>query len=142
MTGRTTAGTTPTSTPTDDQERTRWQAFWVCVGVAALTILDLSKVNVGLPSLEESLGAGSSDLQLIVAGYALAFGLLRSVYPTQETESAGRTGSGDTVGPCRTSQSSLKVSTSGPRITLMGAQQVICSRTERTGLLVTQRGAG
>lgn len=75
MTGRTTAGTTPTSTPTDDQERTRWQAFWVCVGVAALTILDLSKVNVGLPSIEESLGAGSTDLQLIVAGYALAFGL-------------------------------------------------------------------
>ncbi len=65
MTGRTTAGTTPTSTPTDDQERTRWQAFWVCVGVAALTILDLSKVNVGLPSIEESLGAGSTDLPLM-----------------------------------------------------------------------------
>ena len=24
----------------------RWRAFWVCVSVAALTILDLSKVNV------------------------------------------------------------------------------------------------
>ncbi|PRY70000.1 EmrB/QacA subfamily drug resistance transporter [Glaciihabitans tibetensis] len=62
----------PASGPTD---RARWQAFAVAVGVAALTILDLSKVNVGLPSIEESLGAGSSDLQLIVAGYALAFGL-------------------------------------------------------------------
>lgn len=58
-----------------DADRARWQAFAVAVGVAALTILDLSKVNVGLPSIEESLGAGSSDLQLIVAGYALAFGL-------------------------------------------------------------------
>ena len=56
-------------------DRVRWQAFFVCVGVAALTILDLSKVNVGLPSIEKSLGAGSTELQLIVAGYALAFGL-------------------------------------------------------------------
>ncbi len=56
-------------------DSTRWRAFGVCVAVAALTILDLSKVNVGLPSIEESLGAGSTQLQLIVAGYALAFGL-------------------------------------------------------------------
>ncbi|MCS5732156.1 MFS transporter [Herbiconiux daphne] len=55
--------------------RARWQAFGVCVAVAALTILDLSKVNVGLPSIEKSLGAGSTELQIIVAGYALAFGL-------------------------------------------------------------------
>ena len=56
-------------------DRVRWQIFAVCVAVASLTILDLSKVNVGLPSIDESLGAGSSELQLIVAGYALAFGL-------------------------------------------------------------------
>jgi EmrB/QacA subfamily drug resistance transporter len=56
-------------------DRTKWRAFAVCVAVAALTILDLSKVNVGLPSIERSLGATSSSLQLIVAGYALAFGL-------------------------------------------------------------------
>ncbi|PJJ62424.1 MFS transporter [Compostimonas suwonensis] len=63
----------PTAAPSPD--RVRWQAFGVCVGVAALTILDLSKVNVGLPSIEKSLGAGPTELQLIVAGYALAFGL-------------------------------------------------------------------
>jgi EmrB/QacA subfamily drug resistance transporter len=56
-------------------DRARWQAFAVAVSVAALTILDLSKVNVGLPSIEESLGAGATELQVIVAGYALAFGL-------------------------------------------------------------------
>ncbi|WP_202563033.1 MFS transporter [Agreia sp. COWG] len=56
-------------------ERAKWQAFAVAVSVAALTILDLSKVNVGLPSIEKALGAGSTELQLIVAGYALAFGL-------------------------------------------------------------------
>ncbi|GAA5026074.1 MFS transporter [Microbacterium fluvii] len=53
----------------------RWRAFWVCVSVAALTILDLSKVNVALPSIEEALGAGSTELQLVVSGYVLLFGL-------------------------------------------------------------------
>lgn len=57
------------------RERVRWQAFGIAVAVAALTILDLSKVNVGLPSIEESLGAGPTELQTVVAGYALAFGL-------------------------------------------------------------------
>jgi len=65
--------TSPRETATDD--RAKWRAFAVAVSVAVLTILDLSKVNVGLPSIEKSLGAGASDLQLIVAGYALAFGL-------------------------------------------------------------------
>jgi len=65
----------PTSPAPSPADRAKWQAFAVAVSVAALTILDLSKVNVGLPSIEKSLGAGSSDLQLIVAGYALAFGL-------------------------------------------------------------------
>ena len=53
----------------------KWEAFWVCIGVASLTILDLSKINVGLPAIEQSLGGGVTELQLIVAGYALAFGL-------------------------------------------------------------------
>lgn len=56
-------------------DRLRWQAFWVCVAVAALTILDIAKINVGLPSVELSLGGGATELQLLVAGYALAFGL-------------------------------------------------------------------
>jgi MFS family permease len=53
----------------------RWRAFWVCVAVAGITILDLSKVNVALPSIEAALGAGSTELQLIVSGYVLTFGL-------------------------------------------------------------------
>ncbi|HEY1530007.1 MAG TPA: MFS transporter [Galbitalea sp.] len=53
----------------------RWRAFFVCIGVGALTILDLSGVNVALPSIQKSLHANSTELQLIVAGYTLAFGL-------------------------------------------------------------------
>jgi MFS family permease len=65
----------PSSPQAAVNEKAKWQAFAVAVGVAALTILDLSKVNVGLPSIEKALGAGPTELQLIVAGYALAFGL-------------------------------------------------------------------
>ncbi len=53
----------------------RWRAFWVCVSVAALTILDLSKVNVALPSIEHAFGAASTELQIVVSGYVLMFGL-------------------------------------------------------------------
>ncbi|WP_104127783.1 MFS transporter [Cryobacterium sp. Y57] len=67
----------PNTTPPSSEhaDRLKRQAFWVCVGVASLTILDLSKINVGLPAIEQSLGGGTTELQLIVAGYALAFGL-------------------------------------------------------------------
>ncbi|WOF22876.1 MFS transporter [Microbacterium betulae] len=53
----------------------RWRAFGVCIAVTALTVLDLTKVNVALPSIEDALGASSTELQLVVAGYVLTFGL-------------------------------------------------------------------
>ena len=40
-----------------------------------MTLLDISIVNVALPSIESGLGAGASEIQWIVAGYSLAFGL-------------------------------------------------------------------
>lgn len=58
------------------EERRRSRAFAVSSAAASLTILDLTKVNVALPTIETRLGAGPVELQLIVAGYALAFGLL------------------------------------------------------------------
>lgn len=54
----------------------RWRAFWVCVAVAGITILDLSKVNVALPSIEAAFHSASTELQLIVSGYVLTFGLV------------------------------------------------------------------
>ncbi|WP_439592772.1 MFS transporter [Microbacterium sp.] len=54
----------------------RWRAFWVCVAVAAITILDLTKVNVALPSIGNVLDANSTQLQLIVSGFVLTFGLV------------------------------------------------------------------
>ncbi|MFD1721739.1 MFS transporter [Amnibacterium endophyticum] len=59
----------------DLDEGAKRRAFAVSIAVAVLTILDLSKVNVALPSIDRALGAGPTELQIIVAGYALAFGL-------------------------------------------------------------------
>src|SRR3954453_16161143 len=41
-----------------------------------MTLLDVSIVNVALPSIEQGLHAQPNELQWIVAGYALALGLL------------------------------------------------------------------
>lgn len=46
------------------------------IAVAVTTILDLVKVNVTITPMEETLGLTSSQAQLIVAGYVLAFGIL------------------------------------------------------------------
>jgi EmrB/QacA subfamily drug resistance transporter len=54
----------------------RWRALGVCLAIGFITMLDVSIVNVALPSIERSLDAGASQLQLIVAGYTLAFGLV------------------------------------------------------------------
>lgn len=62
----------PSATPDPD----RWRALWVCLAVGFMTMLDVSIVNVALPSIETQLGAGPAQLQLIVAGYTLAFGLV------------------------------------------------------------------
>jgi EmrB/QacA subfamily drug resistance transporter len=41
-----------------------------------MTLLDISIVNVALPSIDTALGANPSDLQWVLSGYALTFGLL------------------------------------------------------------------
>jgi EmrB/QacA subfamily drug resistance transporter len=41
-----------------------------------MTLLDISIVNVALPSIQEGTSASTSDLQWIVSGYALTFGLV------------------------------------------------------------------
>lgn len=59
----------------DERER-RWHALAVCLVAGAMTLLDVSIVNVALPSIREGLDAGNSTIQWVVAGYALAFGIV------------------------------------------------------------------
>ena len=53
----------------------RWRALAVCIAAGAMTLLDVSIVNVALPTLRAGLKADDSDVQWIIAGYALAFGV-------------------------------------------------------------------
>ena len=54
----------------------RWRALGVCLVVGFMTLLDVSIVNVALPSISRGLGASSADLSWVVSGYALTFGLV------------------------------------------------------------------
>ncbi|WP_234342926.1 MFS transporter [Streptomyces fulvoviolaceus] len=45
------------------------------MAAGATTLLDQAVLNIAVPSMRQSLGAGAADVQWIVAGYSLAFGL-------------------------------------------------------------------
>ncbi|WP_254716337.1 DHA2 family efflux MFS transporter permease subunit [Actinomadura sp. WMMB 499] len=54
----------------------RWPALSVCLVAAFMTLLDVSIVNVALPTIREGLHTSEAGLQWVVSGYALAFGLV------------------------------------------------------------------
>ena len=64
-----------TSGPADLDPR-RWAALGVCISALFITLLDVSIVNVALPSIQRGTGADPADLQWVVSGYALAFGMV------------------------------------------------------------------
>jgi EmrB/QacA subfamily drug resistance transporter len=59
-----------------DGQANRWKAMSVALVAGFMTLLDVSIVNVALPSIRADLGLGSGALQWILSGYALTFGLL------------------------------------------------------------------
>ncbi|MBQ0893793.1 MFS transporter [Micromonospora sp. U56] len=61
---------------TDAGDRRRWQALGVGLVAAFMTLLDVSIVNVAVPSMDRALHASPSDLQWVLSGYALTFGLI------------------------------------------------------------------
>src|SRR3954447_22289362 len=54
----------------------RWKALAVVLAAGFMTLLDVSIVNVALPSIQQGLHTQQNALEWIVAGYALALGLL------------------------------------------------------------------
>ena len=72
------------TTTSDREDRTRehggvarpWQALSVCLVGSFMALLDVSIVNVALPSIREGLHTSQSALQWVLSGYSLAFGLL------------------------------------------------------------------
>ncbi|WP_353940255.1 MFS transporter [Streptomyces sp. HUAS MG91] len=57
------------------EDRAARRALLVCLAAGATTLLDQAVLNIAVPSMRHSLGAGAGDVQWIVAGYSLAFGL-------------------------------------------------------------------
>ncbi|WP_328523041.1 MFS transporter [Kribbella sp. NBC_00359] len=53
----------------------RWRTLAVTQLAAFMALLDVSIVNVALPSIERGLGVSSGTAQWVVSGYALSFGL-------------------------------------------------------------------
>ncbi|MEQ4300288.1 MFS transporter [Plantactinospora sp. B6F1] len=56
--------------------RRRGQILAIGLVAAFMTLLDVSIVNVAIPSIERAVRADPSDLQWILSGYALTFGLM------------------------------------------------------------------
>jgi EmrB/QacA subfamily drug resistance transporter len=53
----------------------RWRALAVTLLVGFMSLLDVTIVNVAVPSIQHGLDASSESIQWIVSGYALTFGL-------------------------------------------------------------------
>jgi EmrB/QacA subfamily drug resistance transporter len=55
---------------------TRWRAMSVALVAGFMTLLDVSIVNVALPAIRADLDLSPGELQWVLSGYALTFGLL------------------------------------------------------------------
>jgi EmrB/QacA subfamily drug resistance transporter len=62
--------TTPLSAPGD---RRRWFALAIVMTAAFMDLVDVTIVNIAIPSIQTNAGASDSQIQWITAGYALAF---------------------------------------------------------------------
>jgi MFS family permease len=61
---------------TSQPDPNRWRALGVCLTGGFMVLLDVSIVNVALPSIRIGLDAQPNELQWVLSGYALTFGLL------------------------------------------------------------------
>jgi EmrB/QacA subfamily drug resistance transporter len=69
-------GPPPDQGPPGPPGARQWQALGVCLVAVFMTLLDVSIVNVALPSIREGLHTTEAVLQWVISGYALTFGLL------------------------------------------------------------------
>ena len=69
----TTGGSTAPNSVAAERPTRKQLVLAVCCVSQFMVILDLSIVNVALPSIQESLGFSSPDLQWVVDAYAITF---------------------------------------------------------------------
>ncbi|GAA4756424.1 MFS transporter [Nocardioides endophyticus] len=61
--------------PTYTPDPRRWRILGVSLVIGFMALLDVSIVNVAIPSMREGLHTSAGTIQWVVSGYALAFGL-------------------------------------------------------------------
>jgi len=59
----------------EEPDPRRWRILAVTLVIGFMALLDVTIVNVALPSIREGLDASNAEVQWIVSGYALTFGL-------------------------------------------------------------------
>ncbi|MFJ8598389.1 MFS transporter [Streptomyces shenzhenensis] len=69
--------TAPTTAPPPARpaagDRRRWYALAIVMAAAFMDLVDVTIVNIAIPSIQRDAGASFSQIQWITAGYALAF---------------------------------------------------------------------
>jgi EmrB/QacA subfamily drug resistance transporter len=97
-----------------------WQILAILLVGAFMALLDVTIVNVALPSIQHGIHAGSSTLEWVVSGYALSLGLV--LIP------AGRIG--DNIGHRRTFLTGLVI---------FSFASLTCSLAHNSGEIITSR---
>jgi EmrB/QacA subfamily drug resistance transporter len=75
MTGNMTSAATSDDLPTVNSSSNRWTLIAVCVGTFML-LVDVTIVQVALPTIQRHLGASFTDLQWVIDAYALSLATL------------------------------------------------------------------
>src|SRR5258708_28580728 len=65
-----------TAAPDPGTERKRWLALGVICTAQLMVVLDLTVVNIALPSAQHALHFSTADRQWVITAYTLAFGSL------------------------------------------------------------------
>jgi EmrB/QacA subfamily drug resistance transporter len=101
-------------------DRSRWLALYVLCGGVLMIVLDVTIVNVALPSIQDSLGFSQSNLAWVVNAYLIPFGGLLLL--------AGRMG--DLLGQRRIFLAGL---------TVFIAASLLCAASENQAMLIAGR---
>ncbi|MEU8435274.1 MFS transporter [Streptomyces sp. NPDC029216] len=66
-------GSAEPATPDGPADRRRWLALAIVMTASFMDLVDVTIVNIAIPSMRQDFGASTSAIQWITAGYALAF---------------------------------------------------------------------
>ncbi len=111
---------TQDASPSEGGDRRRWLALYVLCAGMLMIVLDITIVNVALPSMQDDLGFSQSNLAWVVNAYLIAFGGLLLL--------SGRIG--DLIGQRRVFLAGLAVFT---------LASLLCAVAQTQGMLIGAR---